>query len=204
MKGPHHSSPSLSACGMRSASSPPATARAVYRSARSTWRPRGRRTKAIFDEIKIGKNLRRDSLRPYLTKESRYRRHEQNHINIMRPLDGEMQRPIREEGWAIVKAPAMTHAPPVSVPGRSRWCGRRNGPRSFGRHNSYSWRNAVRTLQDVGLLDVTPGPRGPFGTRRRPLDAACVSAAGDCERGRLRRRRTRAVVPSGRPSVGLP
>jgi hypothetical protein len=26
--------------------------------------------------------------------------------------------------------------------------------------NSYAWRKAVRTLQDVGLLDVTPGPRG--------------------------------------------
>jgi hypothetical protein len=28
------------------------------------------------------------------------------------------------------------------------------------RSNSYAWRKAVRTLQDVGLLDVTPGPRG--------------------------------------------
>jgi len=32
--------------------------------------------------------------------------------------------------------------------------------RELFRSNSYAWRKAVRTLQDVGLLDVTPGPRG--------------------------------------------
>jgi hypothetical protein len=40
------------------------------------------------------------------------------------------------------------------------WSAESSETREIFRSNSYAWRKAVRTLQDVGLLDVMPGPRG--------------------------------------------
>lgn len=115
-----------------------------------------------LDEIKIARICAADSLRPYLTKESRYLQADGNPNNIMMPPNGEMQR-LNREGYGVVDVPGMQRAgagDPTWAFNQVLWsasnCHHGNGARS----NSYAWRKAVRTLQDVGLLDVTPGPRG--------------------------------------------
>jgi hypothetical protein len=131
----------------------------VFEVDRATAKPKN---EGLLDEIKIARICGADGLRPYLSKASRYMRNEQRQNNIMLPPNRAMQE-MGREGWQAEVDPGMRHA----GEGEPTWAFKQvlfseifdhNGRSKH--FNSYAWRKAVRTLQDVWLLDVTPGPRG--------------------------------------------
>jgi hypothetical protein len=126
----------------------------VFEVDRATAKPKN---EGRLDEIKIARICAADGLRPYLSKASMYL---QDAGGFMRPPNAGMQALIRD-GWGVVDVPGMDHAgagDPTWAFRMVLWSAASIGYPS--RSNSYAWRKAVRTLQDVGLLDVTPGPRG--------------------------------------------
>jgi hypothetical protein len=109
----------------------------VFEVDRSTAKPKN---EGRLDEIKIARICGADGLRPYLSRKSN-----------------------------LIQRNAENFAPPNlgvmvarGVPGGQTWSFQQvlwSERNDDARANSYAWRKAVRTLQDVGLLDVTPGPR---------------------------------------------
>jgi hypothetical protein len=113
-----------------------------------------------LDEIKIARICAADSLRPYLSRPSKYMRDIERENVVLPPLNGEILQYMRE-GWIADPPGRMVQA----GAGEPTWAFKQvlfSGALATTNKlcKSYHWRKAARTLQDVGLLDVTPGPHG--------------------------------------------
>jgi hypothetical protein len=114
-----------------------------------------------LDEIKIARICGADSLRPYLSKTSRYLQNETDRVHVTRPPNNEQVALVRQGYMVIDDEQGMKHA----GAGEHTWAFKQvlasaeAGVRELLRCG-YAWRKAVRTLQDCGLLDVKPGTRG--------------------------------------------
>jgi hypothetical protein len=112
-----------------------------------------------LDEVRIASIVGADGVRPYLSRPSQYFMHK-NGQQYHTPPAGQM-RLLIAAGYTVVEEPGMGRADV----GNWTWpmfAIMTNSTNSAGK--SYDYRRAVRALDDAGLLKLTVGPRGGFGT----------------------------------------
>jgi hypothetical protein len=118
-----------------------------------------------LNEVLIAQIVGADGVRPYLSKQGKYhfKAGENGHGQYHNPADA-VALHMFINGYDV----AFDYEVPKAETGAWTWplfaimCGASGQLRGAGR--SYDYRRAVRTLDDAGLLKLTVGPRGGFGT----------------------------------------
>jgi hypothetical protein len=144
-----------------------------------------------LDEVRIAEIIGADGVRPYLSRPGQY--------NFKAGENGQGQYHNPADAVAlhmVVNSYGVTfdHAVPKAETGAWTWplfaimCGASGQLRDAGK--SYDYRRAVRALDDAGLLKLTVGPRGGFGTAKfewlplaylQPIERKQEMAAADAE-----------------------